>query len=139
MKKNLLVTLANQDFLPMAKQVLSSAYYNARWQGDYMLLAHEIPDEDLAWFRDKGILVKDNVVFDLCSESAVRFNESVKIGGVSGMAKGMEWKNNYFNVDVTDADFPWDLAAKAGLEEEYKERLIPVNVERDKVPSNKRH
>ncbi len=58
MKDNLLVTLADEKFLPMAKQVFSSAYHNAGWKGDYMLLAHEIPDEKLVWFRKKGILVK---------------------------------------------------------------------------------
>ncbi len=58
MSKNLLVTLANKEYLPMAKQVFSSAYYNAGWQGDYMLLAHEVPEEELIWFQHKGILIK---------------------------------------------------------------------------------
>ncbi|MDD2807220.1 MAG: glycosyltransferase [Patescibacteria group bacterium] len=57
-KKNLLVTLADKKYLDFAKQLFSSVYFNSGWQGDYMLLAHEVPEEDLKWFRDKGILIK---------------------------------------------------------------------------------
>ncbi|MCL5018716.1 MAG: hypothetical protein M1416_03065 [Candidatus Pacearchaeota archaeon] len=58
MKKNLLVTLADRNYIEQAKQLFSSVYWNAGWKGDYMLLAHEIPEKDLKWFRDKGILIK---------------------------------------------------------------------------------
>jgi lipopolysaccharide biosynthesis glycosyltransferase len=58
MKKNLLATLADKNYIDQAKQLFSSVYWNAGWKGDYMLLAHEIPEKDLKWFRDKGILVK---------------------------------------------------------------------------------
>jgi lipopolysaccharide biosynthesis glycosyltransferase len=54
----LLVTLADRNFIDQAKQLFSSVYWNAGWKGDYMLLSHEIPEKDLKWFRDKGILVK---------------------------------------------------------------------------------
>lgn len=59
MSKNLLVTLADKDYLDQAKQLFSGAYFNAGWQGDYMLLSHDIPEEDLKWFRNKGILIKE--------------------------------------------------------------------------------
>lgn len=58
MKKNLLVTLATKDYIPLAKQLFSSVYFNAGWKGDYMLLACQIHEKDLKWFRMKGILVK---------------------------------------------------------------------------------
>jgi len=58
MKKNLLVTLADRNYIQQAKQLFSSVYWNAGWKGDYMLLAHEIPEKELKWFRDKGILVR---------------------------------------------------------------------------------
>lgn len=58
-KHNLLVTLADKKFIRQAKQLFSSVYWNAGWEGDYMLLAHEIPEEELKWFRDKGILIKE--------------------------------------------------------------------------------
>jgi len=58
MKKNLLVTLADRNYIDQAKQLFSSVYWNAGWKGDYMLLAHEIPEKELKWFRDKGILIK---------------------------------------------------------------------------------
>jgi lipopolysaccharide biosynthesis glycosyltransferase len=57
-KKNLLVTLADKNYVNQAKQLFSSVYWNAGWTGDYMLLAHEIPEKELKWFRDKGILIK---------------------------------------------------------------------------------
>ena len=57
--RNLLVTLADRNFLDQAKQLFSSVYWNAGWQGDYMLLAHEVPAHELQWFREKGILTRD--------------------------------------------------------------------------------
>ncbi len=57
-KKNLLVTLADRNYIPQVKQLFSSVYWNAGWDGDYMLLAHDIPENELEWFREKGIFVK---------------------------------------------------------------------------------
>lgn len=57
MKEALLVTLADANYVEQAKQLFSSAYWNAGWKGDYMLLAHEVPREKLKWFKDKGIIV----------------------------------------------------------------------------------
>jgi len=57
-KRNLLVTLADKNYIQQAKQLFSSVYWNAGWEGDYLLLAHEIPEDELEWFTDKGILVK---------------------------------------------------------------------------------
>jgi len=53
------VTLADRNFLPQAKQLFSSVYWNAGWAGDYMLLAHEVPEDELKWFKDKGILIRN--------------------------------------------------------------------------------
>ena len=47
MKQNLLVTLADKNYIQQAKQLFSSVYWNAGWKGDYMLWAHEIPEEEL--------------------------------------------------------------------------------------------
>jgi len=58
MKKNLLVAIADKNFVDQAKQLFSSVYWNAGWKGDYMLLTSDMPESELAWFRDKGILVK---------------------------------------------------------------------------------
>jgi lipopolysaccharide biosynthesis glycosyltransferase len=58
MKKNLLVTLADETYVEYAKQLFSSVYWNAGWCGDYMLLAYNIPEKKLKWFRNKGILIK---------------------------------------------------------------------------------
>ena len=59
MRRNLLVTLADRNYIDQAKQLFSSVYFNAGWMGDYMLLAHEVPESELRWFRDKGIIVKE--------------------------------------------------------------------------------
>lgn len=58
MSKSLLVTLADENYLDQAKQLFSSVYFNSDWNGDYMLLAHEIPEDKLVWFKNKGILIK---------------------------------------------------------------------------------
>ncbi len=59
MKNNLLVTLADKNYIKQAKQLFSSVYHNAGWKGDYMLLSHQIPEKGLSWFKDKGILIKE--------------------------------------------------------------------------------
>ncbi|MDP3881258.1 MAG: glycosyltransferase [Nanoarchaeota archaeon] len=56
-EKNLLVTLADKNYIDKAKALFSSVYFNASWKGDYMLLSYDIPEKDLKWFRDKGILI----------------------------------------------------------------------------------
>lgn len=57
-QRDLLVTLADRSYLDQAKQLFASAYFQGGWNGDYMLLAHDIADSDLAWFHRKGILIK---------------------------------------------------------------------------------
>lgn len=54
-----LVTLADSTYIDQAKQLFSSAYWNAGWNGDYLLLAHDIDRNDLAWFSERGIRVKE--------------------------------------------------------------------------------
>jgi lipopolysaccharide biosynthesis glycosyltransferase len=58
-KKNLLVTLADGNYINQAKQLFSGAYWRAGWTGDYMLLAYHIPENDLKWFRDRGIIIRE--------------------------------------------------------------------------------
>ena len=53
--KNLLVTLANNYYLDQVKQVFSSAYFNAGWRGDCLLLAYHIPEDKKEWFKERGI------------------------------------------------------------------------------------
>ncbi len=55
--KNLIVGLANDGFIDQVKQLFSSIYFNAGWTGDYLLLAHEVSEEKLIWFRNKGIKI----------------------------------------------------------------------------------
>ena len=58
MKDAVLITLADKNFIPQAKQLFSSAYWNGGWQGDFLLLAHEdVPEGELEWFEEKGIAV----------------------------------------------------------------------------------
>ncbi len=74
MKKNLLVTLADSNYVDQAKQLFSSVYWNAGWKGDYMLLAYDIPEKDLRWFRDKGILVRE--CEPILTESEIRIGHA---------------------------------------------------------------
>lgn len=63
-KKDLLVTLADANFINQAKQLFSSVYFSAGWQGDYLLITNGISEKDLNWFRDKGILIYDAPLLD---------------------------------------------------------------------------
>ncbi|MBD3262727.1 MAG: hypothetical protein GF334_13840, partial [Candidatus Altiarchaeales archaeon] len=79
MKKNLVVTLSDEAYVDQAKALFSSLYWQAGWRGDYMLIAHNIPEKKLAWFKDRGILVKefsDNVFGE--AEFKKLHRESVK-------------------------------------------------------------
>ncbi len=62
-KKPVLVALANKNYLEYVKQVFAGAYFNAGWKGDFLLLAHDIPEKKLKWFRNKGIYVKKCPLF----------------------------------------------------------------------------
>ena len=57
MTRAVLATLATADFVPMAKQLFASAHTHGAWQGDYLLLAVDIPATQLAWFTQHGIHV----------------------------------------------------------------------------------
>ena len=58
-KRNLLVALADKNFVTQAKQLFSSVYNNAGWKGDYMLLAYNLEESDKAWFKERGIIIFD--------------------------------------------------------------------------------
>lgn len=58
MKKHLLVSLADENYVDYVKQLFSSAYWKGGWDGDYMLLAYKVPEEKLKWFEDRGVIVK---------------------------------------------------------------------------------
>ncbi|MGA1866774.1 MAG: glycosyltransferase [Thermoplasmatota archaeon] len=58
MSREVIVTLSDAGYLSQAKQLFSSVYHNSGWDGDYLLLEQGIGQEDLAWFREKGIEVR---------------------------------------------------------------------------------
>jgi lipopolysaccharide biosynthesis glycosyltransferase len=74
MKTNVLVALADSKFLSQAKQLFSTVYWNSGWQGDYLLLAYDTPEEKLSWFREKGIIIKHCAPVDCGSE---RFGDKI--------------------------------------------------------------
>jgi len=107
MKKSLLVTLADKNYIEQAKQLFSSVYWNAGWKGDYMLLAYELPEKQLKWFRRKGILIKK------CNPSLDKMSErwpSVILSKLYLFAPEFKkWKNVVF----LDAD----IIVRASLDE----------------------
>lgn len=58
-KKNLIITLTDENFVNQAKQLFSSVYLNSGWEGEYMLLTNNLSLEDTLWFESRGILVYD--------------------------------------------------------------------------------
>lgn len=63
-KKNVLVTLADTAFLNQAKQLFSSVYHNAGWDGDYLLITNNVSTEDRRFFEDRGIIVFDEKLLE---------------------------------------------------------------------------
>ncbi len=59
MAGNLVVTLADGNYFDQARQLLSSVYHNSGWRGDYMVLAKHMEIEQIKWFNEKGIIVKE--------------------------------------------------------------------------------
>jgi len=58
MKKNVIVTLADESFIDQAKQLFSSIYFNAKWKGDCLLLTNKMSKSNQEWFEKRGILIK---------------------------------------------------------------------------------
>jgi len=58
MSREVIVTLSDAGYLPQARQLFSSVYHNSGWEGDYLLLGQGIGQDDMAWFREKGIKVR---------------------------------------------------------------------------------
>ena len=57
-KKNLIVTLADRNYINQAKQLFASLYFTAGWPGDYLLLTdNSLSAEDKNWFKARGIIV----------------------------------------------------------------------------------
>lgn len=56
---NLLITMADANYISQAKQLFSSVYFNAGWAGDYMLLTNNLSQQDTLWFELRGIIVYD--------------------------------------------------------------------------------
>lgn len=57
--KTLFTTIATGNLIPTVKQLFASAHEAGCWQGDYMLLAYGISNEDREWFQSRGIIVKE--------------------------------------------------------------------------------
>lgn len=57
LKKNLIVTVADENFINPAKQLFSSVYFKAGWSGDYLLITHNLSPVDKDWFVSRGIIV----------------------------------------------------------------------------------
>jgi lipopolysaccharide biosynthesis glycosyltransferase len=55
--KSVLVTLSDEKYLYMAKQLFASAYINGMWNGDYLLMTYHVPEKKLKWFIKRGIKI----------------------------------------------------------------------------------
>ncbi len=53
-----LITRVDSQHITWAKHLFSSAWHNAGWSGDMLLIAHDIKPEKLFWFRSRGIFIK---------------------------------------------------------------------------------
>jgi lipopolysaccharide biosynthesis glycosyltransferase len=51
-----LVTLSDNNYVDQAKQLFVSARRDAGWEGDLLLVAQGVADDDRRWFEDRGII-----------------------------------------------------------------------------------
>jgi len=58
-KKDALVLVTDQNYLEYTKQVIYTSYSKGKWQGDYVLIVYNIPDEKLEWFKKRYIYILD--------------------------------------------------------------------------------
>ena len=56
--RSVLVTMGDVHYIPQIKQLFSSALIKADWQGDVLLLTHNLPKSEVKWFTSRDILVK---------------------------------------------------------------------------------
>jgi hypothetical protein len=56
-KRSVLVSLGDARHVDAVKQVFAGAHLHGGWNGDY-LLAHDVPEPDLAWFESRGVHVR---------------------------------------------------------------------------------
>lgn len=56
---NLIVTLSDPNYFDQAKQLFSSIHLNAQWEGECMVLGHELNPDQIQWFLNHGIQVKE--------------------------------------------------------------------------------
>ena len=54
---NLLVTAADRAYVEQAKQVINGARGAGCWKDDIMLLYRDVPEEELAWFKENGVIL----------------------------------------------------------------------------------
>lgn len=94
MKKDILVTLSDKNYVDQAKQLFSSVYFNANWKGDYMLLSYKIPEKELKWFRNKGIRIKK--CSNLLSNKSKRRRSAIICKYYIFKPEFKKWKNIVF-------------------------------------------
>ncbi|MDP8985395.1 MAG: glycosyltransferase [Pseudomonadota bacterium] len=48
----------NAGYTAQARQVLAGLHHHARWRGDYLLLCHDVPQQELEWFSSRGVHIE---------------------------------------------------------------------------------
>ncbi len=113
MKKDLLVTLADMNYLNQAKQLFYGARAKGGWTGDMMLLAYEIPEADLDWFVSRGILIYHCASLPAETSSEGKWPSAVQAKFELLKTYFKKWDNMVF-LDV-DIIIRSDITALAGV------------------------
>ncbi|TVR77449.1 MAG: hypothetical protein EA412_11145 [Chitinophagaceae bacterium] len=56
-KSAAIAVLSDENYLEAAKQVIYSSFKYGNWKGDYILLAHNVKEQNLRWFEDRGVYI----------------------------------------------------------------------------------
>src|SRR3989339_340107 len=59
MNNNLFISFATKDYIDQAKQLFVSLLMHGNWQDEIMLLTYNVPKENLLWFKNNNILIKE--------------------------------------------------------------------------------
>ncbi|MGA1792616.1 MAG: glycosyltransferase [Thermoplasmatota archaeon] len=97
MKNDLIVTLADSNYFDQARQVLSSAYHNSGWKGDYMVLAIKMNKGQKEWFEGKGIIVNE---IDDISDKDLPHHPTTVLGKFALFGPGMDRWNRIIYLDA---------------------------------------
>ena len=48
----------DRNYISQAKQMLAGLRHHAKWKEDFLILSHDVPELELAWFEKRGVFIQ---------------------------------------------------------------------------------